>query len=203
MYPVSSSVTIAFLISVLHAVLGDTPDSFRRPLVLEECSAGEQGPPGPPGPPGPAGIEAFPISVSKNWRQCSWLRTNDGQDNGQVYSCDFTKEYDDTSIYVSMSTNMRVAYTNGACCRWYMKFNGNECSDPDKIEAVTYAAGYGVSYNLHRPRVLVGYCDGIAAGSVAVTFWVGTCNGYGTYDCYTGWNSASHLIVEEVTPSPY
>ncbi len=51
---------------------------------------------------------------------------------------------------------MRVAYTNGACCRWYFKFNGNECNNPATIEAVTYAAGYGQSYNLHRPRNVVG-----------------------------------------------
>ena len=73
-----------------------------------------------------------------------------------LQSCAFTKEYDGTALYVSMSSNMRVAYTDGACCRWYFKFNGNECSDPAKIEAVTYGAGYGVSYNLHRPRILIG-----------------------------------------------
>lgn len=172
-------------------------------VLVEECSIGQLGNPGPKGGRGDRGPQGDPVVVSPNWRQCSWNHINDGRDSGEVFSCSFTKEYDDTALYVSLSTNMRVAYTNGACCRWYFKFNGNECSNPDRIEAVTYGAGYGVSYNLHRPRVLMGYCDGLSAGSVTVTGWVGNCQGYGSFDCYTGFISSSHMIVEEVNASPY
>lgn len=204
MYRVFFYLTLSVVITTeVHVALGETPESFKRPVTLEECSVGGVGPPGPPGQRGNRGPEGLPVSTGKNWRQCSWNTLNDGQDSGQVLSCDFTKEYDDTSIYVSVSSNMRVAYTDGACCRWYYKFNGNECSTPATIELITYGAGYGVSYNLHRPRILVGYCDSLSAGALTVTFWVGNCQGYGTFDCYTGWNSATHFIIEEVTASTY
>lgn len=190
-----SFILVSYLVQLVSA------ESSR--VLVEECSIGSMGNPGPRGDRGARGERGEPVAVAPNWRQCSWYKINDGKDSGEVFSCAFTKEYDGTALYVSMSSNMRVAYTDGACCRWYFKFNGNECSDPAKIEAVTYGAGYGVSYNLHRPRILIGYCDGLSAGSVTVTFWVGQCSGYGSFDCYTGWESASHLIVEEVTPSPY
>ncbi|XP_071478022.1 collagen triple helix repeat-containing protein 1-like [Diadema antillarum] len=180
----------------------EQPETYRREVVLEECTAGTPGPPGPPGPPGDEGEPGAPSTVSTNWRQCSWWAINDGQDSGQVKTCSFTKEHSDTSLYVAWSGNLRVATNNPACCRWYFTFNSAECSNPNRIEAVTYAGGYS-SYNLLRPRVLLGYCDGISAGSVEVGFWVGACSGYGNYDCYTGWNSASHIMIEEVTPSPY
>ena len=48
-----------------------------------------------------------------------------------------------------------------------------------------------------------GYCKGLSAGSYTLGFRVGNCAGYGYYDCYTGWKSGTHFIIEEVTPSPY
>ncbi|XP_022101138.1 collagen triple helix repeat-containing protein 1-like [Acanthaster planci] len=167
-----------------------------------ECSAGSDGPPGPPGPPGVKGDLGGPGVATTNWRQCSWWMINDGQDNGEVRTCSFTKEYSDTYLYVAISGNLRVAYNNPACCRWYITFNGAECSDPARIEAVTYAGGYS-NYNLHRPRVFFGYCKSLSSGSYTIGLRVGNCAGYGNYDCYTGWNSALHLMIEEVTQSPY
>ena len=49
----------------------------------------------------------------------------------------------------------------------------------------------------------LGYCNGISAGWIDVTFNVGNCNGHGSYDLYTGWNSVSRIVVEEVPASPY
>ena len=48
-----------------------------------------------------------------------------------------------------------------------------------------------------------GYCKSLSAGSYTVGLRVGNCAGYGYYDCSTGWNSATHFIVEEITASPY
>ena len=49
----------------------------------------------------------------------------------------------------------------------------------------------------------IGYCEGLSAGWIDVTLNVGQCAGYGTYDFYTGWNSISRIIIEEVPASPY
>ena len=72
-----------------------------------------------------------------------------------MQTCSFTKQYSDTYLYVAISANLRLYNSNPGCCRWYITFNGAECSDPDRIEAVTYAGGYS-GYNLHRPRVFFG-----------------------------------------------
>ncbi|XP_054768081.1 collagen triple helix repeat-containing protein 1-like [Lytechinus pictus] len=189
--------------AILKIVEGvEQAEVYKRQVVLEECSAGSPGPSGPSGPPGPEGEPGAPSPVTSNWRQCSYWQINDGRDSGLFKSCSFTKEYSDTALYVSFSGNLRVAGSGTACCRWYFTFNGAECSNPNRIEAVVYASGYN-SYNLHRPRVMMGYCYGIGAGSVTVGFYVGQCSGYGTYDCYTGWISSSHIMIEEVTKSPY
>ncbi|KAJ8043674.1 Collagen triple helix repeat-containing protein 1 [Holothuria leucospilota] len=139
--------------------------------MLQECAAGADGPKGYQGPRGNKGDTGPPAIVSTNWKHCSWYHMNNGNDNAQVVTCSFTKEYDDTALFVSWSGNLRVAYTNGACGRWYFTFNG--------------------------------HCDGLSAGSYTIGFHVGNCNGYGNYDLYTGWNSASHIMIEERTPSPY
>lgn len=169
---------------------------------FEECAAGADGPKGYQGSRGVKGDTGPPEIVSTNWRHCTWYHKNDGNDNAQVASCSFTKEYSDTSLYVALSGNLRVAYTNNACGRWFFTFNGNECSNPNRIEAVVYAGGLS-NHNLHRPRVVFGHCNGLSAGSYTVGFHVGNCAGYGYYDTYTGWNSAMHLMIEERTPSPY
>ncbi|XP_011679354.2 collagen triple helix repeat-containing protein 1 [Strongylocentrotus purpuratus] len=189
--------------AILRVVEGvEQAEVYKRQIVLEECSAGSPGPAGPPGPPGPDGESGAPSPVTTNWKQCSWSSVNDGRDSGLFKSCSFTKEYSDTAIYVSWSGNLRLSGSGTGCCRWYFAFDGVECSNPNKIEAVVYASGYN-SYNLHRPRVMMGYCYGIGAGSVTVGFYVGQCSGYGTYDCYTGWISGSHIMIEEVTKSSY
>ncbi|XP_033627286.1 collagen triple helix repeat-containing protein 1-like [Asterias rubens] len=185
-----------------NTVNAEVVDTYKRRVALEECSAGNDGPPGPPGPPGLKGDIGGPSIASTNWRSCAFFKIDDGQDNGEVRTCSITKQYSDTYLYVAISGNLRVGYTNGACCRWYITFNGNECSDPDRIEAVTYAGGYS-SYNLHRPRVFFGYCKSLSTGSISVGLRVGNCAGYGYYDCYTGWKSALSIMVEEITPSPY
>ena len=50
---------------------------------------------------------------------------------------------------------------------------------------------------------ITGYCTNLGAGTITVRVHVGDCPGYGNYDAYTGWNSASRIIVREVPASPY
>ena len=86
------------------------------------------------------------------------------------------------------------------CNRWYFKFNGNECSGPMTIEAIVY--NYwpsGTKDNLLHHRSFEGYCENIPQGAVRVELWVGKCIGYSLGDAWTGWNSVSRIMIEEVS----
>ena len=56
--------------------------------------------------------------------------------------------------------------------------------------------------NIHRTTQIGGYCEGIAKGTVRVGINVGDCVGKKSgSDAYTGWNSVTRIMIEEVPPS--
>ena len=117
-----------------------------------------------------------------------------------LQECTFNKLTSDTSLKVSFQGNLRVN-GNGMCNRWYFKFNGNECSGPMTIEALVYnrwSSGNTNNDLLHH-RSFEGYCENIPQGAVRVELWVGKCNSNTLGDAYTGWNSVSRIITEEVS----
>ena len=86
------------------------------------------------------------------------------------------------------------------CNRWHFKFNGNECSGPMTIEAVVYNNwSSGRNANQLHHRSFEGYCENIPQGAVRVELWVGKCGGQTLGDAYTGWNSVSRIMIEEVS----
>ena len=87
------------------------------------------------------------------------------------------------------------------CNRWYLKFNGNECSGPMTIEAVVYNDWSSGNPNLHRHRSFEGDCENISQKAVRVELWVGKCSGSTLGNAYTGWNSVSRIMIEEVSRS--
>ncbi|XP_072015070.1 collagen triple helix repeat-containing protein 1-like [Amphiura filiformis] len=180
-------------------------NKYTKTVTVNTCTSGVTGPPGRPGLPGPRGDAGPTIEATPNWNSCQWNHLNNDNDVAQIVTCPITKIYSDTYLYVGISSDMRYkgdADSRG-CCRWYFTFNGAECSNPVKIEAVVYANGYNATVDLHRPRMLIGYCRGISTGSITVGWHVGRCSGFRTYDCYSGWNSATNMWIEEVPPSPY
>ena len=95
---------------------------------------------------------------------------------------------------------MRVYGTSAKCNRWFFKFNGNECSGPMTIEAVVYNYWPSGNPNLYHHRSFEGYCENILQGRVTVELWVGKClSGHTLGDAYTGWQSVSRIMVEEVS----
>ena len=115
--------------------------------------------------------------------------------------CSFNKLHDNTALKVSYQGNVRV-YSNAKCNRWYFKFNGNECNGPLSIESVVYNYWPGGLSSNHRNHFFEGYCENLARGTVSVELWVGKCSGYSTQgNAYTGWNSVSRIMIEEVPPS--
>ena len=113
--------------------------------------------------------------------------------------CVFNKLQSNSALRVSFQGNMRVM-SDQKCNRWYFKFNGNECSGPITIEAVFY--NYWPSKtnpSLLHHRSFEGYCENISQGAVRVELWVGRCGGVALGDAYTGWDSVSRIMIEEVS----
>ena len=94
---------------------------------------------------------------------------------------------------------MRIYNCNNCCKRWYVTFDGQECS-PVPIDGVLYMrVGTGnTQNNIHRPRVITGHCKISKSSTVTVGLNVGNCQGFGNANAYTGWNSATRIIIEEV-----
>ncbi|CAH3183325.1 unnamed protein product [Porites lobata] len=132
-----------------------------------------------------------------NWKQCVWKSYSD-TDNGKIKDCAFNKLQSNSALRVSFQGNMRVQ-GNDKCNRWYFKFNGNECSGPMTIEAAVYNNWSSGNPNLLHHRSFEGYCENISQGAVRVELWVGQCSGNNLGNAYTGWNSVSLIMIEEVS----
>ena len=113
--------------------------------------------------------------------------------------CIFTKKKDDTSLRVVFQGNFHLERCSGCCKRWFITFNGAECSGPLPIDAVNFIRHS--NQNNHRHGAIEGYCDNIHKGKIRVGINIGNCAGYGNSDGTTGWNSVSRLIIEEVPRS--
>ena len=68
------------------------------------------------------------------------------------------------------------------------------------IEAALYSVWPSGSIgNQLYHRSFEGYCENIPQGAVRVELWVGQCSGLTQGDAYTGWNSVSRIMIEEVS----
>ena len=113
--------------------------------------------------------------------------------------CVLNKRHSNSSLRVFYGGNLRIYNCNDCCKRWYFTFNGAECKKPMAIDGAFYIQ-VGTGKNIHRHRHIEGYCNGIPKGNTRVGFWVGNCNGYSNVDAYSGWNSVSRIVIEEVPP---
>jgi hypothetical protein len=119
---------------------------------------------------------------------------NDGTDQGWLpIIVNYTKQRADSLLRLTYSSNMRTYGTAGACCRWELRVNGNNCAPP--VSANVYISPAG---DYHQHRTMSGVCSGISAGNATVRPYVTNCPGYSVYDCYSGWSSLTSLQVEEI-----
>ena len=66
------------------------------------------------------------------------------------------------------------------------------------IDTVVYSES---AWNIIRTATIEGYCPNIFRGTVNVALNVGPCaRGSKQGNAYTGWNSVSRIIVQEVEP---
>ena len=116
-----------------------------------------------------------------------------------LQDCQFTKHKDDTALRVVFQGTIYLGDCGSCCKRWFITFNGAECSGPMPIDAALWIRSNGEDN--HRPGVIEGYCDNIRKGKIRVAINIGNCAGYGNSNGHTGWMSVSRLIIEEVPRS--
>ncbi|XP_046854001.1 collagen triple helix repeat-containing protein 1-like isoform X1 [Xenia sp. Carnegie-2017] len=138
-------------------------------------------------------------SAKRLVKQCVFKSINDDTDVGVLtkLSCDFNKEKTDTSLRVTFNGVMRVIGCSSGCCRrWFITINGKECKDPATIDSLIWANGY---VNRHIPGIIDGICNNIPAGQVKVGLSIAACSGVTGGNGYTGWNSVSRILIEEMS----
>lgn len=99
-------------------------------------------------------------------------------------------------MFAQVATNMRIYNCDNCCKRWFITFDGVECS-PVPIDGVLYMQT-GKTINFPRPQVILGRCKIQKKGLVSVALNVGNCQGLGNADALTGWNSATRIYIEEI-----
>lgn len=178
---------------------------------------GPQGPTGLQGPPGPQGRSGNPgaqgpqgakgksgVQGLVSWNQCSWANLNTGLDYGLIVECQINKTRDETWLRLTWNGNMRLTNCAICCMRWYFTIDGNECSEPGPVDSVIF-----LETDLHilRQSHITGVCrmagdQNITSGVRRIQFSVMDCPGFGgfIYDAYTGWNSVSRIVLEEILP---
>ncbi|CAH3178301.1 unnamed protein product, partial [Porites evermanni] len=146
---------------------------------------GEAGEKGVPGPPGPRGIkgEAGPVgkvaAEQRNWKQCAWKK-QENKDIGLIKDCQFTKIKDNTTLHVVFQGNIHLENCGSCCKRWFITFNGAECSGPLPIDAALWIKNRNTED--YRPGAIEGYCENIRKGNIRVGINIGNCPGYGNSD---------------------
>ncbi|XP_078371288.1 collagen triple helix repeat-containing protein 1-like isoform X2 [Oculina patagonica] len=158
---------------------------------------GVTGSPGHRGVKGDAGQNGTDAD-HRNWKQCAW-RSDDSRDIGLIKDCIFDKTKDDTFLRVVYQGDIYLGNCGSCCKRWFITFNGAECSGPLPIEVVVWIRN--ADKDNHRPAAIEGYCDNIHKGKIRVGINIGNCPGYGNSDGHTGWKSVSRLMIEEVPRS--
>ena len=78
-----------------------------------------------------------------------------------------------------------------------------ECRKPLAIDGLMHIAQNHGRTDTNIPKVtqIGGYCEGIRKGTVRVGFNVGSCVETKAADAFTGWNSVTRVMIEEVPPS--
>ena len=92
-----------------------------------------------------------------------------------------------------------LSYGSPSCNRWYFTFDGAECTKSATIDGIVRVRSNTV--NPIRHHHFEGYCNQVPKGHRRVGFWIGMCESYYKFgDGYTGWNSMSRIVIEEVPP---
>ena len=121
-----------------------------------------------------------------------------------MQSCNITTFRDDTYLRLTWDGNTRITRCQTCCMRWLFHIDGHECTVPGPVDTNLFQS---TNYHILRPAHFSGICQQagtrpLTSGYHVVQLRVQDCPGFGgfVYDAYTGFNSASRILVEEVLP---
>ncbi|KAI0208873.1 Collagen triple helix repeat-containing protein 1 [Lamellibrachia satsuma] len=145
--------------------------------------------------------EAEPVKTSAvRMKQCSKRPWASSLTNGRLMTCRFVKERSDTVLRVVWSGHLNLKYEDSesySCRRWFFTLNGEECLAPRSIDVALISPSY---FHMSRANYVEGYCRGVAAGPVNITWNIGNCptdeGNSGTV--LTGGFETTRIVAEEV-----
>ena len=80
--------------------------------------------------------------------------------------CQFTKIKDNTTLHVVFQGNIHLENCGSCSKRWFITFNGAECSGPLPIDAALWIKNRNTED--YRPGAIEGYCENIRKGNIRV-----------------------------------
>jgi hypothetical protein len=143
-----------------------------------------------------------------NVKECVYVHMNNGCETCTLMTCYFDKKFDHTVVRLTFSGNMRYIST-GYRAHWWLQVDGKPCipHDPNVSRGGGIDASLHMTSNQdqHRMATIAGFCDKLAGnqpigkGRHQVQLRLQTDAG----DAYTGWASASRIIIEEFPPGTH
>ena len=143
-----------------------------------------------------------------SWKSRTLIKLNSEHDNATLANMTFQKKRVDSLLRLTWSSDT-TQRNNHKCSKWFFKINDEECSDPGPVDSINL---YGLHYVargrliIHRHTTMVGVCRGTKAGRLVASNYTITinvtpqCKSYPGGDAYSGWQSTSTLMVEELCP---
>uniref|UniRef100_A0A7M5XEJ2 CTHRC1 C-terminal domain-containing protein n=1 Tax=Clytia hemisphaerica TaxID=252671 RepID=A0A7M5XEJ2_9CNID len=138
--------------------------------------------------------------VETNIQECSW-RGYVEINSGLIKECTFNKKHSTTSLLVSVKTSARIHEDpcSLCCARYYVTFNGHECSPVPIDQAITLNDSKDNWDWI--PFTIRGICKlNHYSGNIKVGLNVGQCGSKASVDPDTGNGDfvTSSIIIEEV-----
>ena len=93
-----------------------------------------------------------------------------------------------------------IAYSE-CCARWFITFNGEECTEPAAIDGVIHSLN-AADVNIHRSSTITGLCSGTRSGPLmgntrySVLLNLEKC-GEEDINAYTGLEGVTSMTIEE------
>jgi len=97
---------------------------------------------------------------------------------------------------------IKPCFLHRECCgRWFITFNGEECSDPAPIDGVVHSVNASL-VNIHRSSTITGVCKGTSSGpfvkgmNYSVVLNLENC-GEDNLNAFTGLEGVTVMFIEE------
>ena len=147
-----------------------------------------------------------------SWKSRAFINMYNESDNSSLASISFKKKKANSWLRLTWSSDATQRLSH-KCSKWFFEIDNEECSDPAPVDLISYYALHNIAganprVVLHRHSTVVGVCRAtkagrLLAGNYTITLSVTSqCNVFRTQggDAFTGWQSTSTLMVEELCP---